>query len=264
MLTRDEVISLISERVHHPASVRELMQVLRVSRGERVAFRRMLQRLVAEGALVMTRGRRYGVPDKMDLVVGRLQAHPSGYGFVVPERPIRKDAPDIFVAPVNLFEALHGDRVVARVERRRPDGRLEGRVIRILERARALVVGRFDEDENGFMNVAPFDNRLLVEIRVPPGEEGAARSGDMVTAEITRWPTRTRGAVGRVVEVLGKVGEPGVTLVVVRKHGLPDAHSAGRGRGKAHSARHGSVRGFNRSSKHRRPHRFQGSSNRHD
>lgn len=227
MLTRDDVLSLITEKVHHPASVRELMQVLRVARDERVAFRRMLHRLVAEGALVEVRGHRYGVPDKMDLVVGRLQAHPSGYGFVIPERPIRKDAPDIYVAPINLFEALHGDRVVARVERHRPDGRLEGRVIRILERARALVVGRFDEDENGFLNVVPFDNRLLVEIRVPPGEEGGASPGQMVTVEITRWPTRSRGAVGRIVEVLGKIGEPGVdTLIVIRKHGLPDAHSA--------------------------------------
>ena len=75
--------------------------------------------------------------------------------------------------------------------------------------------------------VVPFDRRVLMDIFVPPGQEGGASPGEMVTLELTRWPTATRGAIGRVAEVLGDIDAPGVdTEIVIRKHGIPDAHSA--------------------------------------
>jgi ribonuclease R len=74
--------------------------------------------------------------------------------------------------------------------------------------------------------VAPFDRRVLMDIFIPPGQEAGADPGVMVTVELTRWPTQTRGAVGRVVDVLGDVDAPGVdTEIIIRKWGIPDAHS---------------------------------------
>ncbi len=224
MLSSQQILDLIREKVHHPASTRELMQVLRIPREERPAFRRHLKTLVAEGELIQVHGRRYGLADKMDLVVGRLQTHASGYGFVVPDRPSEDVTGDIYVAANNLKEALHGDRVVARVEHVR-DGRPEGRIVRILERRSTQVVGRFETDEAGVSFVVPFDNRIVADVHVPRGETLHAAAGDMVTTEITRWPSATRGPVGRVVEVLGDVNAPGVdTQVIIRKHGIPDTH----------------------------------------
>src|SRR4029077_3443661 len=102
----------------------------------------------------------------------------------------------------------------------------EGRVIRILERANEQVIGRYDRDEHGMGFVAPFDRRLLMDIFVPPGQEAGASPGEMVTVEITRWPTSTRGAIGRVTDVLGDVDAPGVdTEIIIRKYGIPDEHS---------------------------------------
>jgi len=219
------LLQLIRDRVHHPATARELAQILRIPREERSSFKRQLKALVVSGELLQVRGNRFGVPDKMDLVVGRLTTNPGGFGFVVPEHPEASGRRDIYIAGANLLEAMHGDRVVARVERETAKG-LEGRIIRILERGNETVVGRYEMDEGGPGYVVPFDRRVLTDVHVPTGQSSSAEPGEMVLVQITRWPTATRGPIGRVVEVLGKVDEPGVdTQIIIRKFNIPDAHS---------------------------------------
>ena len=221
----DQILRLIKDKVHHPASARELAQLLRIPREERNSFKRQLRTLVASGQLLQIRGNRFGVAEKMDVVVGRLQANPGGFGFVVPEHAEPGERKDIFIAPPNLAEAMHGDRVVARVERQTEKG-LEGRIIRILQRSQETVVGRFEVDESGLGYVVPFDRRILTDIQVPTGQSASAEPGEMVLVEITRWPTASRGPVGRVAEVLGRIDQPGVdTQIIIRKHGIPDTHS---------------------------------------
>jgi ribonuclease R len=226
MLSRDQVLVEMRERVHHPAGTRELLQLLKIPREERVSFKRHLKSLVASGDLIQIRGQRFGLPEKMDLHVGRLETHPAGYGFVVPERALDGGG-DIYVSGPHLNDAMHGDRVVARIERVKEGGRAEGRIIRILARSHSGLVGRYARDESGLGFVVPFDRRVLMDIMVPAGYEGGAAPGDMVTVELTSWPTATRGAAGRVVEVLGDINAPGVdTEIIIRKFGIPDRHSA--------------------------------------
>ncbi len=224
MLSRDQILQLIRDKATHPATLRDLQHLLRVPREERATFRRHVKALVADGALIQVRGNRVGLPDRMNLIVGRLTAHPSGYGFVVPEVN-REETGDIYISPMNLKEAMHGDRVVARIESYKDGNRAEGRIIRFLERSQATVVGRFDLDEKGLGFVVPFDRRLQMDVQVPTGESGAAERGEMVVVEITRWPTPTRGPVGRVIEVLGGIDEPGIdTQIIIRKYAIPDVH----------------------------------------
>ena len=226
MLSRDDVLRLIRDTVHHPATTRELTQILRIPREERPAFTRLLKTLVADGELLQIRGNRFGIPDKMDLVVGKLTTNPSGFGFVVPEHAPPGTRQDIFIPAPHLVDAMHGDRVVARVERRTEKG-FEGRIIRVLERGQQTIVGRFDTDGAGLGYLVPFDRRSVTDVHVPTGQWLSAEPGDMVVVEITRWPTATRGPVGRVVEVLGGIEEPGVdTQIIIRKYGIPDAHSS--------------------------------------
>jgi ribonuclease R len=225
MYSRDQVLALMRERVHHPAGMRELLQVLKVPRDDRTTFKRHVKSLVASGDLIQIRGHRFGLPEKMDLYVGRLQTHPAGYGFVIPERPLDSGG-DIYVSGTHLNEAMHGDRVVVRIERIKEGGRVEGRIIRILERSNTWLVGRYDRGDDGMGYIVPFDRRVLMDIFVPPGQEGGASPGEMVLSELTRWPTATRGAIGRVAEVLGDIDAPGVdTEIIIRKYGIPDAHS---------------------------------------
>src|SRR5438874_10591330 len=234
MFSRDDVLALMRERVHHPAGMRELLQILKIPRDDRTTFKRHVKSLVAAGELIQIRGHRFGLPVKRDLYVGRLQTHPAGYGFVTPDRPLEKGG-DIYVSGPHLNEAMHGDRVVVRIERIKEGGRAEGRIIRILERSNESIVGRYDRDSAsraesrnpGMGYVVPFDRRVLMDIFIPPGHEGGASPGEMVVVELTRWPTSTRGAIGRVAEVLGDINAPGVdTEIIIRKYGIPDAHSS--------------------------------------
>jgi ribonuclease R len=225
MLSRTQILDLMRERVHHPASVRELIKTFRVKPDAAQAFKRHIRSLVDSGDLVQVRGNRVGLPDKMDLIVGRLQSNPGGFGFVVPERK-DVDTGDIYISGSNLKEAMHGDRVVARIERHRSGDRPEGRIVRILERGNTTLVGRYDVDEAGLGFVVPFDRRVLKDVHIPAGETRGARPGEMVTVALTRWPTPTRGPVGSVTEVLGDVNTPGVdTTIIIRKFGIPEVHS---------------------------------------
>ena len=90
---------------------------------------------------------------------------------------------------------MHGDRVVARVERETAKG-LEGRIVRILERSQQTVVGRYEIDESGLGYVVPFDRRVLTDVQVPTGQSSSAEPGEMVLVEITRWPTRRAARSG--------------------------------------------------------------------
>src|ERR671910_2880185 len=105
MLNHEQLLALIREKVTHPATPRELLQRLKIPREQRAAFKRLLKELVANGALVQTRGNRFGVPDLMNLVVGRITTNPRGFGFLVPDRPIENVNGDIYVAGSNLNQA---------------------------------------------------------------------------------------------------------------------------------------------------------------
>ncbi len=226
MLSHEQLLAMIREKVDHPATPRELLQRLKIPRDERATLTRLLKELVADGALIQTRGNRFGLPDRMNLTVGRITTHPRGFGFVVPDRPSDEISGDIYIAGSNLNQAMHGDRVVARIERVTDRG-AEGRILRILERGSATIVGRFDSDESGMGFVVPFDRRLIMDVQIPADDQADAKRGDMVTVEITRWPTPARGPMGRIVEILGDIDAPGVdTEIIIRKYGIQDEHSA--------------------------------------
>ena len=225
MISADDLLREIRDHIDHPATVRELMSRLHLPREQRATLRRRLSVLVERGGLIKIRGNRYGLPDRMDLITGRVHVNPRGFGFVTPESDGAGLKTDLFIAGSNLNQAMHGDRVVARVERRRDPSRAEGRIVRILERAATRMVGRFESDDVGMGYVVPFDRRLVMDLQIPVGESASAVSGDMVEVEITRYPTATRHPVGKVVDVIGQVDEPGVdTKLILRKHGIPDKH----------------------------------------
>ena len=224
MLSREQILKLMREKVTHPATSRELIKTLKIPQEERVTFRRLLKALVTSSELVETKGGRIGLPDKMDLVAGRLQTHASGFGFVIPDK-VGEEAPDVYISAGNIKEAMHGDRVLARIERRSAENRLEGRIIRILERGSSTVVGRFDLADSGLGFVQAFDRRILTDVHIPTGHSAEAEPGEMVVVQITTWPTANRGPIGKVIEVLGDINEKGVdTEIIIRKFGIPDAH----------------------------------------
>ncbi len=221
MNLRDRILEFLNDG-GKPVSVRELIRRLGLEKEGRRELKPVVRRMIEDGEVVKIRGARIGLPSRMNLVAGRLTCNPAGYGFVAPEKR-QEGQRDVYVSAVNMKEALHGDRVVVRIERTTVKGH-EGRIIRVLERALQRIVGRYESDGRFGGHVVPFDKRVLHEMFIPDGENGGAEPGQMVAAEMTRPPSATRNPVGRVLEVLGRLEDQGVDLkVVMAKYALPDA-----------------------------------------
>jgi len=200
-----------------PLLLREILRRLDLQKEQRHPARECLKDLADSGKVVRIRGNRYGLPSKMNLIVGRVKAHPDGYGFVIPEA---EGEEDIFVSSRNLKEAMHGDRVVARVESIRRKGK-EGSVIRILERKTHKVVGKFMRAKN-YSYIIPEDERILQEVFIPEGEAKRARPNQIVVAEITRYPTQRARPEGRVTHILGYPDDPEIEpQIIIHKYDLP-------------------------------------------
>jgi ribonuclease R len=222
-INKDKILALMREKTYRPLLMKELMREMSAPKDERQDFKHAVRELIRDGEVVKIRGNRYGLPEKMNLVVGKLSAHPDGYGFVMPEKEGEKD---IYIRSQNLMGAMHGDRVVARIEGFKGEGRQEGRVIRVLERASTSVVGKY-EAGRGFGVVLSTNPRLTQDFYVPPRARGGAKDGDIVVADIVRYPEVHRSPEASVVRVLGRPGEPGIdTDVVIEEHGLATQFSA--------------------------------------
>ncbi len=181
------------------------------------ALRRRLRAMERDGQLLRNRKGGYGLVDRMDMVRGRIIAHPDGFGFLVPE----EGGDDLFLSPRQMRGVMHRDRVVARVTGIDRRGRREGAIVEVLERCTHRVVGRI-YFENGISHVVPDHKRLTHDIIVPPDQVGGARHGQFVTVELIEQPSKRSGPVGRVVEVIGDHMAPGMEIdVAIRAHELP-------------------------------------------
>jgi ribonuclease R len=165
------------------------------------------------------------------LVIGLLQGHPDGFGFVIPDEDPALGRRDVYIPARAMGDAMHGDRVEALVETRPPargrrgppraEERRQGRVVRVLGHARRQVVGRLSRGPS-FLFVVPTDPRISRDVTIPPAELGGAHEGDLVIAEITAVPTARQGFQGRVVHVLGQAGDPALdTDMVIAEFDLP-------------------------------------------
>lgn len=218
---RDRVVELMRKKVYKPMSEAELVQELAENATEEAPWRDVLANLEREGVVIKTRYDRYGLPEKMNMVVGRMQVQAQGYGFVVPDKSLGQS--DVYVASNALEGAMHRDKVIARITSEgQKDRRAEGEVIRILERANETLVGVFEgfAGEAGF--VQPNEKRIGYDIYIPQGKTKQATQGDKVVVHITKWPVRRHPPEGEITEVLGPSGDPRVEITAVaRQLNLP-------------------------------------------
>jgi len=214
---REAVLGLLKKEARHPLLMKEIVRELGVPKEERQTLKRIVKDLRADGEIVKIRGNRYGVPDKMSLVVGTISVHPDGYGFVSSEK---EGEEDVYVGYKDMKGAMHRDKVVVRVETRRGGARSMGTVIRILERGFGQVVGKYDEiRRNGVL--IPNNPRINYDFHIPKKDSGGAKPGDIVLADIVSYPELHAGPEGRVVRVLGTPMTPGIeTDIVIAERGL--------------------------------------------
>ena len=219
MPSEDSVLEYLRRSRRGPLKAKEIAKGMSVATRDFRDFRLLLRGMLERGRLYRVKGQRFAVPEKVNLVAGRVSVTQKGDGFVTPDQ----GGQDVFVPGLSLESAMDGDQVVVRVEGR-PRGRSPvGRVIKVLDRAHETVVGTFRRSRP-FGVVHPRNRRISREILVAQGDEAAASEGDVVVARITTFGSGHMGPVGRIETVLGRSDEPGVdVLSVIHDHGLPSA-----------------------------------------
>jgi len=204
-----------------PLTREELAARLHVPRHERREFERALAALERAGEVVQNRAGSLLVAKRIALVAGRVEGHPDGHGFLVPD----ERGASIFLPPPQMRSLMHGDRAAVRVAGRDPRGRAIGEVVEVLERANRRIVGRM-HSERGVLFLVPEDRRIAHDILVPPAEAGRARAGQVVTVDLVAQPGPHAQPIGRVAEVLGHHADPGMEIeIAVRKFDLPHEFS---------------------------------------
>ena len=223
MLPRDsEILDRLREKGSRILSFDELARKLNVREPDEEAFRELLDSLERRGVITRVRGEKYSAIEFTNQVAGRITVRPEGFGFVLVD-----GGPDLYIPRAGMQGAMDGDTVLAREERPRSrgrnagDDRISGTVVRVLDRARERVVGRF-EKRDGRAEVLPYDPRIDAVVRIADGKTHGAREGEIVEARLTAFPDARRIAHGVVEERIGFLGEPGVDIeIVLRSHGLP-------------------------------------------
>src|SRR5260221_10957929 len=199
-----------------PLTDEELARRLAIKPKEGDAFVKRLGAMERDGQILRNRKGAILVASKLDLIKGRVEGHPDGYGFVVAE-----DGEDLYLGPHEMRKVLHGDRVVVRESGVDHRGRAEAKIVEVIERVNASVVGRLRR-EQGILFVQPSERRISQNIHVAAEDAGGARAGQVVVAELTVQPDGRAEPVGRIVEVLGEAADPGIEIeIALRKHDLP-------------------------------------------
>src|SRR5262249_45090405 len=154
---------------HGRANLKQLLRELSRKGVTRTDLESELAKLVQRGDLIETRAGHYtAVSASREFTAGRLSVHRDGYAFVIPDAPIPDMRGDIYIPKESASQAMHGDRVVARIGRIERDGRAYGEIVRVLRRAHPSVVGEFRIRRRGYF-VVPHDERIRQWIEIPEG-----------------------------------------------------------------------------------------------
>jgi ribonuclease R len=220
--TREAILACLraADRPLTPAELAERLEVR--DEASLVAMNRRLVAMERDGQLLPNRKGVLLLATRIDLIAGRIQGHRDGFGFLIAD----VGGPDMFLSPREMQKAMHGDRVLVRRAGYDARGRPEGVIVEVTDRVHRSLVGRFI-NERGVHIVVPEDQRIKHDIIVPPGEINGAQHGQVVTIEITDPPANGAPPIGRVIEVLGQIGDPGMEIeIAVRKFDVPHRFSS--------------------------------------
>lgn len=216
-----ELLDFMRETAYKPMTYQELEAHFGIEgAAEFKEFLKLLNKLEEEGKVLRTRTERYGVPERMNLLRGKIQAHAKGFAFLIADE---KDHPDVYIHANDLKSAMNGDIVLVRVtSKSEGGGRMEGEVARIVQRAVTQVVGTFENHEV-YAFVIPDDKRINRDIFIAKGEFKGAVTGQKVVVRIVSYPEGRSAAEGEIIEILGHKNDPGVDILsIIRKHQLPE------------------------------------------
>jgi len=241
-LTPQDILDRLSKSFSQSITLKDLLKSLKLSKSDCKELKKLLRGMIRDGQIVRHRSGRYSLPhsyvgarpEKIKAgnppkagrrapypypqVTGTLSAHPDGYGFVIPDT---EGETDIYISPHAMGDAMDGDRVRVQIQGIKANGRREGIITQILERAHHQVVGRF-EGGGGFGFVIPQNPKIHHDVYISPELTLSAQEGDLVVAELLTYPTPHRNPQGRITRILGVAGDPGIdTEMIIEEFSLP-------------------------------------------
>ena len=226
MSLQEKIMKYMQTKAKRPMSQEDLLYALALEADEIKQLPSVMEELERKNLLIQNRSGLFGLPKHMNLVIGKMSITAKGFGFVIPDNGLEEGkakVDDIFIPAGMLNSAMNNDKVLVRITTERSSfTKREGEVIRILERANNKVVGTF-ESSRTFGFVVPDDSRLNQDIFIEGRNFNGAKVGMKVVAKITKWPTKNHSPEGKIIEVLGKIGAPGVDILsVMRQYDLSE------------------------------------------
>jgi ribonuclease R len=214
---QEQILEFLSKGAYRPLKLRELAGKMEIPENQYGTFRRTIREMLRDGLIVKVKRGRLGLPEKANLVVGRLVSGKSGYGFVVPE----DGSEDVYIRSEDMGNAFHRDKVVVRLLGRSRGPAREGSIIKVLKRAKPNLVGTYRKGRFSDY-LEPDDRRISKDIYIAPENSSGALDRQKVLVSLLDRQDVHMGPEGKVVEVLGYPDEPGMDiLALIKEFGLP-------------------------------------------
>ncbi|WP_320988342.1 ribonuclease R [Hungatella sp.] len=215
---KNMILQLVEEPAYVPMKLKEMAILLDVPKGQREELKEVLDALLSEGKIGISKKGKYGKPD-IGSITGTFSGHPRGFGFVTVEGREQ----DVFIPEDKTADAMNGDTVQITIETEGEGSRrAEGRVLRVLEHANRTVIGYYQKNKN-FGFVIPDNQKIGKDIFIPQGKDMGAVTGHKVVAVLTDFGGSQKKPEGMITEILGHVNDPGTDIIsIVKAYGLPE------------------------------------------
>ncbi len=215
-MIKEKILAVMQETKFQPTDFDNLLALTKIE--DYHEFTSVLKDAVNKGEILQSKKGRYGLPVHFGYLRGRVIGNSKGFGFLAVEEAER----DYFIPASKLGTALHGDIVLAKEVSAIGSRKQEVEVTKILERNTQTLVGIFVKQKQ-FGFVIPSNGRYAKDIYVSAAHFLGAENDDKVVVEIINYPTENTGPEGRIIEVLGKTGDPGVDiLTIIRELNIQD------------------------------------------
>ena len=213
------LLDLMGEEFYVPMKEKELAVMLQVSKEDRAELNKILNELLAEGKLSLTKKGKFIKAKHSDKeLIGTFISHPKGFGFVEVEG--RED--DLYIPENYVNGAFHKDTVKVALLSGQTGKRQEAQVLEIVSRGMTQVVGIFDKSNKNYGFVIPDNTKIAEDIFIPTERSKGAVSGHKVVCQITDYGKNNRKPEGKITEILGHVNDPGVDIMsIVKGYELP-------------------------------------------
>ncbi len=210
------ICELVHDDMYVPMKEKELAAFMQVAKSEREEFKRVLDALLTEGKIQITSKGKYIKQDE-NILIGTFIGNSRGFGFVEIEG--RED--DLYVPEDMTNNAFHMDKVQVKLVPGKRGKRQEAVVCKILEHGSRQLVGTYEKSEN-FGFVIPDNGKIASDIFIPKECSKGAVNGHKVVVELTSYGDERHKPEGKIVEIIGHIGDPGVDIMsIVRGFDLP-------------------------------------------